>query len=153
MILPKTKKMTSMMTRDCIRTYSELMELTTFEERFRYLKLEANVGDATFGFDRYLNQQFYHSSEWKSLRNEIIIRDNACDLAVPDHELSKRIIIHHMNPITKDDLIHQTDYLLNPEYLICTSHKTHQAIHYGDENLLFETIVERSKNDTCPWRR
>lgn len=142
-----------MMTRGYIRTYSELMELSTFEERFRYLKLEANIGNPTFGFDRYLNQQFYHSSEWKSLRNEIIIRDSACDLAIPNRELNNRIIIHHMNPISKDDLIHQTDYLLNPEYLICTSIKTHSAIHYGDESLLFENIVERSKNDTCPWRR
>ena len=136
-----------------IRTYSELITLGTFEERFRYLKLTACVGDETFGFDRYLNQQFYHSAEWKSLRNEIIIRDNACDLGISDRELNKRIIIHHMNPITKNDLIHQTDYLLNPEYLICVSHKTHQSIHYGDESILDDGIVERSKNDTCPWRR
>ena len=136
-----------------IRTYSELITLGTFEERFRYLKLTACVGDETFGFDRYLNQQFYHSAEWKSLRNEIIIRDNACDLGILDRELNKRIIIHHMNPITKNDLIHQTDYLLNPEYLICVSHKTHQAIHYGDESVLDDGVVERSKNDTCPWRR
>lgn len=149
----KTKKMMSMKTRDYIRTYEELIQLTTFEERYRYLKLEANVGDATFGFDRYLNQQFYHSNEWKSIRNEIIIRDGACDLGIPDRQLDKRIIIHHMNPITKDDLIHQSDFLLNPNYLICTSVKTHSAIHYGDEDLLFGGIVERSKNDTCPWRR
>ena len=149
--------MKSMMTtmNDCryIRTYSELIELTAFEDRFRYLKLEANVGDATFGFDRYLNQQFYRSNEWKRLRNEIILRDNACDLGILDRELDKRIIIHHMNPITKDDLIHQTDFLLNPEYLICTCHKTHSAIHYGDESILEQVIVERTKNDTCPWRR
>lgn len=149
MKLRKTKKMMSMK----IRTYSELILLNTFEERFRYLKLTACVGDETFGFDRYLNQQFYHSAEWKSLRNEIIIRDNACDLGISDRELNKRIIIHHMNPITKNDLIHQTDYLLNPEYLICVSHKTHQAIHYGDESVLDDGVVERSKNDTCPWRR
>ena len=149
MKLRKTKKMMSMR----IRTYSELILLNTFEERFRYLKLTACVGDETFGFDRYLNQQFYHSAEWKSLRNEIIIRDNACDLGISDRELNKRIIIHHMNPITKNDLIHQTDYLLNPEYLICVSHKTHQAIHYGDESVLDDGVVERSKNDTCPWRR
>ena len=136
-----------------IRTYSELIAFSTFEERFRYLKLTACVGDETFGFDRYLNQQFYHSAEWRSLRNEIIIRDNACDLGISDRELNKRIIIHHMNPITKNDLIHQTDYLLNPEYLICVSHKTHQAIHYGDESVLDDEVVERSKNDTCPWRR
>lgn len=145
--------MTTMMTDRHIRTYSELMELNTFEDRFRYLKLEANVGEATYGFDRYLNQQFYRSSEWKSIRNQVIMRDNACDLGILDRELDKRIIIHHMNPITKDDLIHQTDFLLNPEYLICTCHKTHLAIHYGTEDLLDTVIVERSKNDTCPWRR
>lgn len=136
-----------------IRTYSELIQLETFEERFRYLKLTANIGEETFGFDRYLNQQFYRSNEWKRLRNEIIIRDNACDLGIPNRELNKRIIIHHMNPISKNDLIHQTDFLLNPEYLICTSVLTHSAIHYGDENLLDVSFVERSKNDTCPWRR
>lgn len=136
-----------------IRTYTELMKLETFEERFRYLKLIAKVGDETFGFDRYLNQQFYHSQEWKSIRNGIIIRDNACDLGIPGREMHKGIIIHHMNPITKDDLIHQSDFLLNPDYLICVSKKTHSAIHYGDENLLLGGIIERSKNDTCPWRR
>jgi hypothetical protein len=129
------------------------MKLQTFEERFRYLKLVARVGEETFGFDRYLNQQFYHSQEWKSIRNEIIIRDNACDLGITGREMNKGIIIHHMNPITKDDLIHQSDFLLNPDYLICVSKKTHSAIHYGDESLLFDSLVERSKNDTCPWRR
>lgn len=143
------KKMTSM----TIRTYTELMKLQTFEERFRYLKLVARVGEETFGFDRYLNQQFYHSQEWKSIRNEIIIRDNACDLGITGREMNKGIIIHHMNPIIKDDLIHQSDFLLNPDYLICVSKKTHSAIHYGDESLLFDGLVERSKNDTCPWRR
>lgn len=143
------KKMTSM----TIRTYTELMKLQTFEERFRYLKLVARVGEETFGFDRYLNQQFYHSQEWKSIRNEIIIRDNACDLGITGREMNKGIIIHHMNPITKDDLIHQSDFLLNPDYLICVSKKTHSAIHYGDESLLFDGLVERSKDDTCPWRR
>lgn len=143
------KKMTSM----TIRTYTELMKLQTFEERFRYLKLVARVGEETFGFDRYLNQQFYHSQEWKSIRNEIIIRDNACDLGITGREMNKGIIIHHMNPITKDDLIHQSDFLLNPDYLICVSKKTHSAIHYGDESLLFDGLVERFKNDTCPWRR
>lgn len=147
--MPTMKKMTSM----TIRTYTELMKLQTFEERFRYLKLVARVGEETFGFDRYLNQQFYHSQEWKSIRNEIIIRDNACDLGITGREMNKGIIIHHMNPITKDDLIHQSDFLLNPDYLICVSKKTHSAIHYGDESLLFDGLVERSKNDTCPWRR
>lgn len=136
-----------------IRTYTELMKLKTFEERYRYLKLVARVGEETFGFDRYLNQQFYHSQEWKSIRNEIIIRDSACDLGIIGREMSKGIIIHHMNPITKDDLVHQTDFLLNPDYLICTSKKTHSAIHYGDESLLFDSLTERTKDDTCPWRR
>lgn len=144
-----TKKMKTMI----IRTYTELMKLATFEERYRYLKLVAKVGEETFGFERYLNQQFYHSQEWKSLRSQIIIRDNACDLGIPGREMDSRIIIHHMNPITKDDLIHQSDFLLNPEYLICTSKKTHSAIHYGDDKLLFGGMVERSKDDTCPWRR
>ena len=143
------KKMMAM----TIRTYTELMKLYTFEERFRYLKLVARVGEETFGFERYLNQQFYHSQEWKSIRNQIIIRDNACDLGIPGREMSKGIIIHHMNPITKDDLIHQSDFLLNPDYLICVSKKTHSAIHYGDESILFnDGTTERSKNDTCPWR-
>ena len=117
------------------------------------MKLIAKVGDETFGFDRYLNQQFYHSQEWKSIRSQIIIRDNACDLGIPGREMDKGIIIHHMNPITKDDLIHQSDFLLNPDYLICVSKKTHSAIHYGDESILFGDVVERSKDDTCPWRR
>lgn len=147
--MTQTKKMTSMM----IRTYTELMKLQTFEERFRYLKLIAKVGDETFGFDRYLNQQFYHSQDWKSIRNQIILRDNACDLGIPGREMNKGIIIHHMNPITKDDLIHQSDFLLNPDYLICVSKKTHSAIHYGDESLLFGGVTERTKDDTCPWRR
>ena len=144
-----TKKMKTMI----IRTYTELMKLATFEERYRYLKLVAKVGEETFGFERYLNQQFYHSQEWKSIRAQIILRDNACDLGIPGREMDKGIIIHHMNPITKDDLIHQSDFLLNPDYLICVSKKTHSAIHYGDDKLLFEGVVERSKNDTCPWRR
>ena len=136
-----------------IKTYSELITLPTFEERYEYLRIGGRVGEETFGFDRYLNQIFYKSKEWLSIRDQVIARDNGCDLGIPGREIHRRILIHHMNPITKDDLIHQTDYLLNPEYLICTSHKTHQAIHYGDENLLFDTVVERSKNDTCPWRR
>lgn len=143
------KKMKTMI----IRTYTELMKLATFEERYKYLKLVAKVGEETFGFERYLNQQFYHSQEWKSLRSQIIVRDNACDLGIPGREMDKGIIIHHMNPITKDDLIHQSDFLLNPEYLISVSKKTHSAIHYGDDNLLFGEMVERSKDDTCPWRR
>ena len=136
-----------------IRTYSELIKLPTFEERFQYLKLNGDVGVETFGFDRYLNQAFYSSDEWKSIRNQVIIRDNGCDLGIEGREIYKRIIIHHMNPITKEDLLYRTEYLLNPEYMICTMKNTHDAIHYGDENLLFKDPVERKPNDTCPWRR
>lgn len=136
-----------------IRTYSELILLPTFMERYRYLKLGGKVGEETFGFDRYLNQQFYRSREWKKIRDEVILRDGACDLGIPDREIPSRVIIHHMNPITKYDIINQTEFLLNPEYMICTIKRTHDAIHYGDESLLFDGLIERSKNDTCPWKR
>lgn len=136
-----------------IKTYTELMTLPTFEERYKYLKLNGRVGEQTFGFDRYLNQVFYSSDEWRRLRDEIIIRDNGCDLGVEGREIYGRIIIHHMNPITKEDILKRSDYLLNPEYLICTVKSTHDAIHYGDENLLTKGPIERYKNDTCPWRR
>lgn len=136
-----------------IRTYTELMKLETFDERFRYLKLNGKVAEETFGFDRYLNQQFYKSQEWLDLRDHIIIRDNGCDLGIEDREIYKRIIIHHMNPITKYDIINRTDMLLNPEYLISTIKRTHDAIHYGDESILYSGLIERTKNDTCPWRR
>lgn len=136
-----------------IRTYSELITLPTFEERYRYLRLGGRVGKETFGFDRYINQIFYKSDEWLSLRNEIIIRDNGCDLGMPDREIEGRILIHHMNPITVQDVINRTEFLLNPEYLICTIKGTHDAIHYGDESSLILVPRERTKNDTCPWRR
>lgn len=136
-----------------IRTYSELITFPTFEERFKYLQLEGSVGKDTFGYDRYLNQLFYKTAEWKRLRQDLIIRDNGCDLGVEGREIYGRIIIHHLNPITKDDIVRRTEYLLNPDFLICTTHNTHNAIHYGDENLLITSPVERSKNDTCPWKR
>lgn len=136
-----------------IRTYSELVSLPTFEERFKYLQLNGRVGEETFGFDRYLNQVFYRSDEWRRIRDEVILRDNGCDLGVEGREIHGRILIHHMNPITKEDILKRSDYLLNPEYLICTVKSTHDAIHYGDENLLIKGPVERHKNDTCPWRR
>ena len=136
-----------------IRTYSELITLPTFEERFKYLQLDGSVGKDTFGYDRYLNQLFYKTTEWKRLRRDLIIRDNGCDLGVEGHEIYGRIIIHHLNPITKDDIVSRTEYLLNPDFLICTTHNTHNAIHYGDESLLITLPVERSKNDTCPWKR
>lgn len=135
-----------------IRTYSELITLPTFEERYRYLKLNGNVGDSTFGFDRYLNQNFYKSKEWKDIRDFVIIRDNGCDLGMYGHEIAAKAIIHHMNPIASKDVKTLSDFLLNPEYLITTMHSTHNAIHYGDENLLMKGPIERTKNDTCPWR-
>ena len=136
-----------------IRTYSELIQLSTFEERFRYLKLDGLVGKDTFGFDRYLNQEFYRSKEWKEVRDFVIVRDNGCDLGMDGYEIVGRIYIHHMNPITVNDIVHSSDFLLNPDYLICVSHNTHNAVHYGDEDLLVTAPVERRKNDTCPWKR
>lgn len=135
-----------------IRTYSELITIPTFKERFKYLQLKGSVGKDTFGYDRYLNQLFYQTIEWKHLRRDLIIRDCGCDLGVEGYEIHGRIIIHHMNPITKEDLLDRTDYLMNPEYLICTTHSTHNAIHYGDESLLVTAPIVRSKNDTCPWK-
>lgn len=136
-----------------IRTYSELITLPTFEERFQYLKLNGSVGQDTFGFDRYLNQIFYKSQRWLQVRDQVIIRDNGCDLGMEGYEIHGRILIHHMNPITLRDLELESDFLLDPEYLISTVHNTHNAIHYGDENLLYKAPVERTRFDTCPWRR
>lgn len=135
-----------------IRTYSELITLPTFKERFEYLRLDGIVGKDTFGFDRYMNQIFYKSKEWQSLRNQIIIRDNGCDLGLEGYEIQGKILIHHMNPITPEDIINRSDYLLNPDFLISTMLSTHNAIHYGDESLIAREPIERSKNDTCPWR-
>lgn len=136
-----------------IKTYSELSRLKTFEERYQYLRLNGSVGRETFGFDRYLNQVFYRSKKWKSIRNRVIIRDNGCDLGIEGRETNGRILIHHMNPISLDDIVNESDLLLDPEYLICTVHSTHNAIHYGDENLLILDPIVRSKNDTCPWKK
>ena len=137
---------------DRIRTYSELILLPTFEERFKYLKLDGTVGEDTFGFDRYLNQIFYRSPEWKRVRDEVIIRDNGCDLGVEGYEIRGRILIHHMNPISVEDIKLRTDLLLNPEYLISTVHRTHNAIHYGDQELLPKGPICRTPNDMCPWK-
>lgn len=136
------------------RTYSELITLPTFEERFKYLQLNGAVGRDTFGFDRYLNQYIYQRSQrWKSVRDKIIVRDNGCDLGVEGYSIYGRTIIHHMNPISVEDILSDRDWIFDPEFLICVSHRTHNAIHYGDESLLPQTLIERTKNDTCPWRR
>ena len=135
-----------------IKTYSELILLPTFEERFKYLQLNGRVGDDTFGFDRYINQKFYRSADWKRIRDQIIIRDNGCDLALEGYEIYGRILIHHINPITVKDVELSTEYLMNPEYLVCVTHNTHNAIHYGDEKQIITGPIVRTKNDTCPWK-
>ena len=135
-----------------IKTYSELTTISTFKERFEYLKLDGQVGVETFGFNRYLNQAFYKSDEWLSIRDYVITRDNGCDLGMEGYDVYGRIIIHHINPITKDDIIQRSRILLDPENLITTVKRTHDAIHYGDSNLLMRAPIERRKNDTCPWR-
>lgn len=135
-----------------IKTYSELITIDSYKERFEYLKLSGSVGIETFGFDRYLNQVFYTSQEWRSLRNQIIIRDKGCDMAMEGYEIFGKILVHHMNPITAEDIQKRRTDILNPEYLICVSHETHNAIHYGDGNLLrLSTFVERKPNDTKLW--
>lgn len=136
-----------------IKTYSELVTFPTFRERYQYLKLEGIVGETTFGFDRYLNQVLYRSPKWRSVRDKVIIRDNGCDLGVEGHEIYGQILVHHMNPITVEDIEKESEFLFNPEYLITTMHMTHNAIHYGDEGLLITAPIERRMNDTCPWRR
>ena len=146
--------MTMMNTMTSIRTYSELIQLDTFEERFRYLKLDGTVGESTFGTDRYINQMFYNSDEWKELRRKIIIRDNGCDLGVEGFDIHSKIYIHHMNPISVDDILQHSTYLINTEYLICTKLSTHNAIHYGDDSILLsQQPTIRRPNDTCPWRK
>lgn len=129
------------------------MTLPTFEERFEYLRLNGRVGEDTFGFDRYLNQNLYQRNpKWRAARNQVIIRDNGCDLGIEGREIYGKIIVHHMNPITIEDIEKESDFIFDPEYLICVTHNTHNAIHYGDENLLTRGPIERTKNDTCPWR-
>lgn len=137
------------------KSYSSLITLPTFEERFRYLQIGGAVGEETFGFDRYLNQLFYSTLEWRNFRRDMIVRDMGCDLGVPDREIGGIIILHHINPIAISDIRQRNlDILLNPENVICVSHNTHNAIHYGDESLLTpSSLVERIPNDTCPWRR
>lgn len=136
-----------------IRTYSELSLLPTFEERFEYLKLGGEVGASTFGFDRIFNQVFYRSREWKSIRHQVIVRDNGCDLGIDGYDIYGKIIIHHINPISMEDIEKRSEFLLNPDYLICVSHGTHNAIHYGNTDLLIQTPAERYPNDTCLWKK
>jgi len=135
-----------------IRRYSELKRLRSFEERYRYLRLDASVGCSTFGYDRHLNQMLYTSRRWQRTRDVVIMRDEACDLGDLNYEIQGRIIVHHMNPITLEDIEYGRDIVFDPRYLICTSHNTHNAIHYGDESLLPELPIERRRFDTCPWR-
>jgi hypothetical protein len=134
-----------------IRSYSELCTYKTFPERFNYLKLVGLVGRSTFGFDRYLNQKFYSSYQWKRARQEVIIRDNGCDLGILGYEIYGELLIHHINPMVIDDIIHGEMWVFDPEYLITTTQKTHNAIHYGDENLLPKVVLSRSPNDTKAW--
>lgn len=135
-----------------IKTYTELSRIPDYYDRFEYLKLQGFVGEQTFGWHRYINQMLYHSKRWKSTRDKVIIRDDGCDLAHPDYQIYDKIIIHHMNPITLEDIEEDRDYIYDPEFLICVSNSTHQAIHYGDKSLLPSPLVERRPGDTCPWR-
>ena len=135
-----------------IRTYSELITIPTFEERFEYLQLKGAVGKDTFGYDRYLNQVLYRSPEWKRLRNQIIIRDGGCDLACDGYDVYDKVLIHHLNPITVEDVLARSRKVFDPDNLVCVSHSTHNAIHYGDVDLLATGPIIRTKNDTCPWR-
>lgn len=134
-----------------LRSYSELITLPTFKERYEYLKLNGVVGKETFGWDRYINQEFYHSEEWKSIRDYIIVRDNGCDLGVPGYEIYTEIYVHHMNPVDTNDIIDYTDFLVDPEFLICTSFVTHNGIHYGKDSVLNYEPVIREPNDTKLW--
>ena len=140
-----------MMTTMMIRSYSELKSKQTFLERYHYLALSGRVGESTFGFDRELNQQFYTSREWRQLRHYVIVRDNGCDLGIPDYEIHARLLIHHMNPLTLADFSKGGSNLLDPEFLITTTHATHNAIHYGDEKLLPRLPSERKRGDTKLW--
>ena len=135
-----------------IRTYSELCQIPSYKDRFEYLKLDGVVGKATFGSKRYLNQKFYTSDEWKRVRDIVIVRDLGCDLGFPGYDIYGQIQVHHMNPMIVEDVISHSSEILNPEFLICTSYQTHKAIHYGTEEMLVLPPVERTKNDTCPWK-
>ena len=135
-----------------IRRYSELIKRPTFEERYEYLRLAGLIGESTFGHDRYLNQVLYHSSEWLRFRKEMIVRDNSNDLALNGYPIVVGIILHHLNPLTIEDVENRSDRIFDPENVVCVSHKTHEAIHYGDESLLPRILIDRKPNDTCPWK-
>lgn len=135
------------------RSYKELNRLITFKKRFDYLKLKSRIGESTFGFDRWLNQAIYHSAEWRDIRERVIIRDNGCDLGVPNYEITDQIFVHHINPVTKDELIGGDPIVFDLDNLICTSRRTHRAIHFGDESLLPKPLVDRRHGDTTLWRR
>ncbi len=135
-----------------LRSYSELKRLPTFKERYEYLRIGGLVGESIFGFERFLNQALYTSQRWRLLRNQIIVRDNGCDLGVEGYDIYDKIIIHHMNPLTREQLREPDDSMFDPEYLICVSDNTHKAIHYGDASLLRQEYVPRRPNDTCPWK-
>lgn len=136
-----------------IKTYSEAMSIPTYLERFRYLQIGGKIGDETFGYDRYLNQTLYRTAEWKRFRREIIVRDNGCDLACEGYEIVGNVLVHHINPITVKDIVRRDPKIFDPDNVICVSLNTHNAIHYGDESLLMLGPIERTKNDTCPWKR
>ena len=135
-----------------IRSFSWVRRLTTFEERYEYLRLKGTVGESTFGFDRYLNQLLYRSDRWRKVRGVVIVRDNGCDLGIEDRDISSKILVHHMNPITMEDIEEGREEVFDPNFLICTSEQTHNAIHFGDANLLPKLPVERRAGDTCPWK-
>lgn len=135
-----------------IKTYSELTQFKTLEERYRYLRIGGRVGEETFGFDRWMNQVFYKDPRWRDVRDEVITRDNGRDLGLEGYDIHGKIFVHHMNPVTKDDILYNFDSLLNPEFLISTSKRTHDAIHYGNEDLLPQSPIVRTRNDTCPWK-
>lgn len=135
-----------------VKTYTELIRVPEFEERFQYLRLRGEVGAETFGWERYLNQILYHSRKWRKARDAVIIRDNGCDLAHEDYQIYDRIIVHHLNPLTPEQIENDSDLIYDPEFLVCTTDRTHKAIHYGDSNLLLKLPVERKRWDTCPWK-
>lgn len=136
-----------------IKTYSELITIPTFEERFKYLRLNDRIGDETFGFDRYLNQVFYRSSKWRTIKNKVILRDNGCDLGVEEYPINGKVFVHHINPLSKFDIYEDTEYLCNMEYLITVSFETHNAIHFGSSEVIKPQLITREKYDTCPWKR